>query len=443
MPESLNLLHLSDIHFNKWSGQDWDLDSDLRNQLTADAMALRQELGHFDGAVVTGDIAFSGDRRQFDVALEWLEELSDRCGFPLSNVWVTPGNHDVDRTRAGVARVSDARRVLRSRERRVDEVLRDHDYAPVFYEALQEYNHFASNFDCQLEPSRPTWQFGLGLNDGSELVLVGLNSVLVSGPDDHQDTGKMVLGPVAQLMPPDSGRVYMTLAHHPLTWLVDHDTVNDELQARARIQLFGHTHDPVVQQIDNCLRIVAGATHPERSESGWEPRYNAIQMQVMGEWNARTLEIRLHQRVWRRKRLCFGPCHERTETPPEVFSLSLPSWSAPKPAPEPSPDLVAPLTSAQSDSVPNTVAAEEVTPVDPYRALVRKFLALSIHSRHRVLVEVGLLSNDDDPPPPLNQAWAEALGTARGRPDLLTTVWDRVQVEVDGNEPSPFRGEPA
>ena len=96
--DKIVLVHLSDIHFTVSSGTSvHDLDDDVRNELLRDATVLTNRLGGATGVLVTGDIAFSGQKAEYDRAGSWLVEFCCAVGCPDESVWVVPGNHDVDR----------------------------------------------------------------------------------------------------------------------------------------------------------------------------------------------------------------------------------------------------------------------------------------------------------------------------------------------------------
>ena len=76
--------------------------------------------------------------------------------------------------------------------------------------------------------------------------------------------------------------------------------------------------------------------------------------------------------------------------------------------------------------------------MDPYRALVRHFLHLPLHSRYKVLVAEGLLPEDAEPPAPLNPAWVAALSSARTDEAVLARIWDRTQHLLGRDEANPF-----
>ncbi len=60
----LNFIHISDIHFHKQSGGPFDLDLELRLQLENDVKSVKDKIGDVFGILVTGDIAYSGQKKE-------------------------------------------------------------------------------------------------------------------------------------------------------------------------------------------------------------------------------------------------------------------------------------------------------------------------------------------------------------------------------------------
>lgn len=95
----IRILHLSDIHFRVDRG--WDADPVLR----ALARFIRTEVERGlvpDLVVISGDLAFSGVKDEYALARDWLDRelwpaLPD--DLPRDRLLLTPGNHDVDRTK--------------------------------------------------------------------------------------------------------------------------------------------------------------------------------------------------------------------------------------------------------------------------------------------------------------------------------------------------------
>src|SRR6267154_1543501 len=142
---SLNLLHLSDIHFRKGeSGDVYDLDTDLRNELERDVERLRTRLGRIEGILVTGDIAYAGKKEEYEIARVWLEKLCNLLGCAHEAVWTVPGNHDVDRD---VTAQSETLRTFHDRLRSATDIddqianfMRDVVAQRVLFDPVAQYN---------------------------------------------------------------------------------------------------------------------------------------------------------------------------------------------------------------------------------------------------------------------------------------------------------------
>ncbi len=400
--EQTILMHLSDIHFHQLrSGGVYDLDVDLRNELERDAQEMRKKFPYIQGILVTGDIAFSGQQREYEIALNWLKCICDIVKCPPENVWTTPGNHDVDRSIIAKSRTLQMyHRELRSRALECDAELRqllveDAEAGPLLFRPLQAYVEFASKFGCQVDHSSPYWQHELKLNDGSTLQIRGLTSTLISDNLDDNAQHKLVLGNAQCTLLRRDGTTYMTLCHHPPQWLLDQDAVESALNTRAHIQLFGHKHLQRVDQINNTLRITAGAVHPERNEKDWKPRYNYILLFVKDEGGHRTLEVDVYPRVWKESDIekGFSADFNSDGSDHRHFSLPLGPWTP------------------QSSLLPERIVAEEVTisdsatpegqtntggaVMDDARRLVYRFLTLPYHERIAISQKLQLLEDED------------------------------------------------
>lgn len=396
------LLHLSDIHFHQWSGGTHDLDTDLRNELERDVREMRKKFVRIHGILVTGDIAFSGQQKEYEIALDWLKRMCDIVSCLPENVWTAPGNHDVDRaviTQSELLRMTHSQ--LRSKAPdQLDEALqrllvKDVLAGPLLFSPLKEYVEFASKFGCQVDHSAPYWQHDLKLNDGSTLRLRGLTSTLVSSDLDNNAQCKLVLGNAQCTLLREDGVTHMTLCHHPPQWLLDQDAVESALNTRAHIQLFGHKHYQRVEKINNTLRITAGAVHPERQEIKWEPRFNYLALFVQNEGGCRTLEIDVYPRVWKDRdtERGFSADFNSDGSDRRHFSLPLDPWTAP---PSPSPERVTAKEVTPSDiSTPEGQTDTGGAVMDNARRLVYRFLTLPYHERIAIAQKLQLLEDED------------------------------------------------
>ncbi len=216
-----------------------------------------------------------------------------------------PGNHDVDREIAKRTLTNLLHNDIRAKygpeiDTVLEKILSDEQSASTLLAPLKQYNIFAARFQCSVSADKPYWERDLVLSCGTVFRLRGLCSTLVSNADDKRDN--MVLGTAQVSVPRKNGVEYLTLCHHPPDWLKDHDTVLNHLESKVRVQLFGHKHSQRVQKINGNLRITAGAMHPERRERNWEPIYNVLHIERVGD---QRIDARLYRRRWNKTDSCF------------------------------------------------------------------------------------------------------------------------------------------
>jgi predicted MPP superfamily phosphohydrolase len=190
---ALSFIHLSDIHFTTVSGDKYDLDHDLRNELLRDLTnSLQQNLGQFAGVLVCGDIAFSGKSEEYQEALTFLAELCSTIGIKEEAVFCVPGNHDVDqsipRNSAIIKALQDTISAKQTRDeidKTIGSLSRDTPNNTLLYSPIKCYNEeFAGKFGCYIKPEEPTWSYDFHF-DKYTLRLIGLNCVFRQHPDTH------------------------------------------------------------------------------------------------------------------------------------------------------------------------------------------------------------------------------------------------------------------
>lgn len=250
---------------------------------------LREENLSPDIAFLTGDIAFSGDRKEYRIASKFIEELRlclPKTGIPIMLV---PGNHDV--SRGIVERFSreetDAVKHL-TRNDSIIEYLRSpkhaDDRARVF-QRLQNFQVFAKSCKTYGQPQLnafgafSTVQTINGVNVG----IAGMNSAWRCSSD--ADRGRVVLG-VPQIDEAVSGlrgaQLRLALVHHPpeTDWYVLEDMrYQREMFPHFDFVLRGHEHDPRVQHSffagrEYC-QISAGALY---TTDEFQKSFNVVQL---------------------------------------------------------------------------------------------------------------------------------------------------------------------
>ncbi len=443
MPAPVLLLHLSDIHFWRWRLDDstYDVDTDLRRQLERDAEALRNRLGPFTGIVVTGDIAYSADPREYKAAEDWLKELCARIGCEEQAVWTVPGNHDVSRKVIDESPMTAmAQQQLRKDAGSLPKLLADPIGQNALFTAIENYNEFAGKFECHFGPKRLVWHDELELNDGSKLRLAGLNSTLASWKGDDANNKGLVLCDIAHCMPEENGVAYLTLCHHPPEWLIDLDATDDLLTNRAHVQLFGHKHRQRVRQIGKMLRITAGAVHPDRGEREWTPGYNVLSISVDGTNAARVLSVSLFSRVWNQSGMRFVADTAGCGKEECVHTVPLDPWDGPASRNVSTAPSAGPAADDEKKKESGNAVSPKGPSMDPSRRLTYRFLTLPHPQRMTIAVKLALVA-DDDAGLTDRELFARIFSRARERTQLAA-LWAAVEEQhgQPNSAPNPFAG---
>ncbi|MBX7224196.1 MAG: tetratricopeptide repeat protein [Blastocatellia bacterium] len=272
-PGVLTWLHLSDIHFKA------DLPNQrmVLNRLLDDIRTCRETEGWApDMVFITGDIAWAGAGEEYtDHAARFLDRLLAAAAVAKEQVFVIPGNHDVDRNavtgmmkgfqndllKAGGANLAEFLTKKNHAADRVALFQRQHAYR-VFVE--QHLPHCVP----QVEPGCYTCcvKVPVGL-PFERLWVLGLNTAWLACQDEEH--GKLLLGrtqldrafdPLEQSGNPSRDFV-VALTHHPLGWLKEWDSheCKPQLASRCDFHLSGHLHDHEFN--------LTGTTGPQRVTS--------------------------------------------------------------------------------------------------------------------------------------------------------------------------------
>jgi 3',5'-cyclic AMP phosphodiesterase CpdA len=303
-------LHLSDIHFGRHAGDAHDANKDIRNELEQDLRTISTTLVKgVDGIIVSGDIAFGGQKTEFDFAAGWLKHISELLKCPASAIMVTPGNHDVDRAEipeGGEVDLlhQDIRKPasVAGCDSAMTDILRDEDKGPKLVRSITAYNAFAATYECVVSPDRPYWEKSFLLGNGGELLIRGMTSTFISGPGDNETTHKMLYGEGQRTLVRKKNLFRVVVGHHPPSWTIEGDVADRAFSDRAVLQLFGHKHDHWLQRAGKGLRIIAGAVHPAHNEFNWETRYSLIALRLDADGR---LRIRIFPRAWTREETMF------------------------------------------------------------------------------------------------------------------------------------------
>lgn len=398
------LLHISDIHFMEPACLDEDTDQDhtIRRRIANHLRTKVDEMGPVDAVLFGGDAAFKGHPDEYAAATKWLHQLAGICGCsPTKRIFVVPGNHDIDRgitaKHTGLQNIQHrlATTPLSDREGVLRRQLSDPQSGRDLFAAHAAYNDFAAPMNCQIYPNKIFWHQDIELGLGVLLRINGLTSTLLSGLDGRNDNERdLYLSPMQTALDPVEDRVHLVLCHHPVDWLADGEAVDDDLNARARFQLFGHKHRQRIVPTPSYLRILAGAVNPSRKELGWEPGYNLLRIDVEGSGPDRQLRYETHQ--FRLQRQPEGFVSVKTEQGADfhVGTIKIPGRVAAVATVVPAMNLAncAQATPAE----PATVNDVEASMGDEARRdLIHRFWQLEGDKKRHVMLSLGLISEEE------------------------------------------------
>ena len=298
----LTWLHISDLHFGQGRHAHHRVDQELVvEELLHDAAQVREKIGSPDLVFFTGDIAFSADPAEYAAASTWTNRLLQQLKVDHKNLYIVPGNHDVDRRSAsdGPTRML-IHKGLRQTPETIDDYLAKPTELVQLWSKLDAFADFAKPYGpVQVSHDSPFWTHTEDTLLGT-VDIVGFNTVLMSFDDG--DRGSLALGKHQLKALQDRQRFRIVLQHHPPEWLHDGDELNKMLSTRAHVLLCGHIHEQRVQAISplaqtGLLRFVGGAGHEDAERPVHAYSWGRISSEGI-DW---------FPRVWNQQTNSFGP----------------------------------------------------------------------------------------------------------------------------------------
>ena len=363
------------------------------------------ECGPAAAILIGGDIAFKGTEEEYGTATAWISELCDVAGCSQEQVFIVPGNHDVNRetirmrlaTRNAQAAIAGVPQNMR--ERIFREQISDPDTAQALLTPIAAYNDFAAKYSCQVYlPEQIKWVQDLDLGTGAKLRLHGLTSTLLSGMNGENDArGQLYLSPMQTAFDPQENVVHLVLCHHPPDWLVDQDDAMDAINGAVAIQMFGHKHRRRIERDANHVRFSAGAVNPDPGEVGWSPSYNLVGLSIDGEGAGRVLSVEGRLREWQSNPHRFRAVE--TEEGQVVFRHSIrfpagPGYSTPDGS---GVERACSGTLSRDAEIQSMECSKEAVMGSPTtRNLVFRFWRLRRSEQRDILEDLGLVREDEE-----------------------------------------------
>lgn len=307
----LRILLLSDMHFIHCE----DDDNCYRSLETAfvEAMDEVRDSGGVNQILICGDVANKGQESEYQTAEAFLKRIFEHlgCDEKQTQVYVVPGNHDIDRninkmTRWGLrSSLSD---INQAEEFMHEAKNNEMDTLKILYSPFKAFHKFANahssldgiaeaiflnapNFMCR--SFRKEVELGI-LNDYI-IKLHCLNSALLCDKDDVYDPRDMKEGEHKLFIPkaaynPDtpSTTVNISMMHHPHAWFINEEDLRAEFDRKFKIQIYGHIHTQSISQDitgKSAIRLQVGSLHPGQGSNPdlYPPLYNILEIDIVRE----------------------------------------------------------------------------------------------------------------------------------------------------------------
>ncbi|ADL50621.1 metallophosphoesterase family protein [Clostridium cellulovorans] len=282
----LNLLHISDLHF----GFDKDTtQKSLRDNFLNDFFNYLREIANdkpFDYVFITGDIGYSAKESDYDEARIWIKKLLECVNLKVCNLYICPGNHDVDRNYLDDKEFPQEQ--LRANKLLKVERLQN------LKEGFINYSNFCRRLGVETYLIDNNENYLIGVHKTSNLNIIGVNTSWLAKSDEVEDqmwVGANFLQVIKSQNSLNPNLMTITIFHHPKEfWNSNerstyYDTKNtyDLACKLSDMVLFGHTHELTKK--------------PDRWDTPFICGTGAVYDKNTYSYNFKTYEIDEHQKT--------------------------------------------------------------------------------------------------------------------------------------------------
>ena len=285
MLDKISWLHVSDFHFR--AGVDNFSQNVACDALARDIPSRLSDEFPLQFIVVTGDIAFSGQLNEYELALGFFASLLDSLGVDAERLCIVPGNHDVDRARQSY--MYDGVRSHLTNQRDVDDFLGLETERIQLMTRQSAFREFRERLVAEGQVSETNEGLGRVRHfdlSGFRICVLELNSAWLSG--DRDRPGNLLVGErqvIGALTLAESYRPHLTVAltHHPMDWLAEFDRMACSNRIVPQVDVFhsGHLHSHqafiMLTPGSQCLHSAAGSSHETRH---YRNSYNLLEYDI-------------------------------------------------------------------------------------------------------------------------------------------------------------------
>lgn len=316
----IRFLQVSDIHF-LYCSESEDEYSQLRMRFKEDLECLKKKVGAIPYLLICGDVASKGQSSEFKAATTFIQQLCETLEVDghRPNVFVVPGNHDIDRTPYKYTREHFRSKLLCFENKQNDyfmqELRKSEPYSlKILYLPLKAYTKFADDYSSNDELAEALnlegtcsdltnknlfWKRPIGKIGNYTINIVGLNSTLVCDgmerefPDSSKGEHTLFLPFMGYNVVTRSNEVNISMIHHPINWLGNEDKVQNIFDDRFKIQFYGHMHKQSSSS-GTAIKIYSGALQPPSGDDDYPPVYNYIEVDIKDS----NLMVSINCRKW-------------------------------------------------------------------------------------------------------------------------------------------------
>lgn len=290
------------MHISDWHQRGADLDREtvlesMLDDIKDRSRKISPSLSKIDFVIFSGDLAFSGQKEEYESALvNFINPLLECLGLPKDRFFIVPGNHDVDRSRITEDQEAKLRQIWDARgpaefSRRLNNMAQSQNDRQIYMSKFQNYRTFiVDSLDRKFSDSMVDPAF-LSFHSFAEqkkrVAIICLNSAWLSGHNRDilnrvYDYGYLCLSEwqvATAVRLAKRADLVIAVMHHPLSWITDFDRnqADNLLNRNCHFILHGHQHVPSALAIDSTIGdvfvIPAGASYQERFPA--DPRHVA------------------------------------------------------------------------------------------------------------------------------------------------------------------------
>lgn len=250
MSENLKWLHISDLHLT--SGAPLDQNR-VFNALIRSAPDIIKRYGSPDLVFFTGDLGYRGAATDYTNASAVFDQIAAAFELDRSGIFVVPGNHDADRSRAHLFNRNYSDHVS------IDRIFDGRDLSVI----SERFSEFRSWYDTYFAGIR---QFSVNSTvfNISECEINGVRSCIISVNSaaysfDDQDQGNLIIGyseleRVFNKIKSEEFDIKFLLMHHPVDWISAAEMLRCKtiIRDNCDVVLSGHLHENDAEQILDC-----------------------------------------------------------------------------------------------------------------------------------------------------------------------------------------------